>query len=571
MNKNIACSGSFCFVLHSHLPFVKKAGVWPFGEEWLLEGMLETYIPLLDILYELKEQKIPYRIVIGITPVLAEQLADEYFLKRFEEFMSAKIQRASFDIDKFSARHQPEYRQLSEFYKNNFVKILDNFHNKYNRNIITAFKKLQDDGNIEIITSAATHGYLPLLSRNSSVYAQLKIGIDTYRKHFGRKPKGIWLPECAYRGGQIVHITKNESYYRPSIDELLASLGIEYFIVDSHAIEGGEAYWGGKRSGIYGEIKAPAVDYTKKTGRNTAIPYLTKSGVVAFGRNRETGLLVWSGEYGYPGDGNYREFHKKDYDSGLQYWKITSTKIDLGLKEIYQYQNTVCRINENADHFNTVVERILADYNKSTNEFGMVISPYDTELFGHWWFEGIEWLKQVLIKTSKNPTISLMTPSEYLQKYPPKLVAELPESSWGDGGGHYVWFNDETKWMWPYIHDAEVQMEDIVQKFIHGDVSTNTTRALNQSARELLLLQSSDWPFLITTKQAKEYAAERFLQHYNRFCRLVSGLKEGGGMGGRTESAEFLGFLTEIEEIDSVFTEIDYRKFARREPPARRR
>lgn len=553
--------GNFCFVLHSHLPYVKKAGVWPFGEEWLLEGMLETYIPLLNILYELKEEKIPYRIVISITPILAEQLADEYFTKRFEEFMSAKIRRADFDIEKFNSRHQPEYKLLAELYKKEFYRILDNFRNKYNRDLLGAFRKLQDDCDIEIITSAATHGYLPLLSRDSSIYAQIKIGIDVHKKHFGKKPKGIWLPECAYRPEKFIQITKNESYCRPSIDEFLADEGLEYFIVDSHAIEGGMAFSGWIRNGIYGDIKSPVVDYSQKTGKTTMLPYLTKSGVVAFGRNFETGLQVWSGEHGYPADGNYREFHKKDCDSGLQYWKITSTKIDLGLKEVYNPKNIPSRINENADHFNHIVEKILSNFGKKSGDKGMIVAPYDTELFGHWWFEGIEWLKQVLIKVSKNPYIELATPSEYLQKYPPKYVTEIPESSWGDGGGHYVWFNSQTHWMWPYIHEAEVQMEEIAEIFRNRENSAEDDRALKQTSRELLLLQSSDWPFLITTKQAKEYATERFLLHYNRFCRLTSALKEHC-----ISNREFLENLLEIEEIDSAFSDIDFRKFVRREP-----
>ncbi|MBI5574028.1 MAG: DUF1957 domain-containing protein [Elusimicrobia bacterium] len=558
--------GNFCFVLHSHLPYIKKAGVWPFGEEWLLEGMLETYLPLLDVLEQLRDEKIPYKIVVGITPILAEQLADDYFKKRFEEFVSDKIRRSNFDIEKFTNRHQNDYRHLAELYKHSFEKILDSFRNRYNRNIVAAFRKLQDEGYVEIITSAATHGYLPLLSRDSSVYAQLKIGIDIHKKHFGKKPKGIWLPECAYRPEKFVQITKNESYRKPAIDEFLAGEGLEYFIVDSRAISGGAAFSGWKRNGVYGDIKSPVIDYSKKTGKTTMLPYLTKSGVAAFGRNFETGLQVWSGEMGYPADGNYREFHKKDCDSGLQYWKITSTKIDLGLKEIYNPGNVSSRINENSDHFNWLVESTLSVFSKDSGNEGIVVAPYDTELLGHWWFEGIEWLRQVLIKISQNPNVELTTLSEYLKNHPPEYVAEIPESSWGDGGGHYVWLNSQTNWLWTYIHDAEVQMEDIAGIFSRKEIlpDSDEARALKQASRELLLLQSSDWPFLITTKQANEYATERFILHYNRFCRIVLALKDN-----TVSNGEFLEFLKLTEEIDGAFSDIDFRKFSRREPEKR--
>ncbi|MDD5687850.1 MAG: DUF1957 domain-containing protein [Elusimicrobia bacterium] len=534
-------NGGFCFILHSHIPYVKKAGTWPFGEEWLLEGLLETYIPLLDVFYELKENNIPYKATIDITPVLIEQLADEYFIKRFEEFVSEKIKRAEFDIEKFSARHQSDYKCLAEFYRNIFVKILDNFKNKYQRNIIAAFKKLQDDNNIEIMTSAATNGYLPLLSCDSSIYAQLKIGIDTYKKHFDRKPKGVWLPECAYRQGKNVQAGNKESYRSPSLDKFLCDLGVEYFIVDSSGIECGQAFC-----------------ENKKIEQTTLLPYLTRDGVAVFGRDKETGQLVWSSEHGYPADGKYREFYKNDYDSGLQYWRVTSTKVDLGLKEIYNLKNVSEKIKEDAGHFSNVVERKLDEFNKKNGDYGMITAPYDAELFGHWWFEGIEWLKQVLIKISQNPKVSLLTPSEYLQEHKPKCVAEIAESSWGEDSNHYMWLNPETKWMWPYIHDAELQMEDVVQIFKNNNIPANTLRTLKQAARELLLLQSSDWAFLITTKQAKEYATERFLLHFNRFCRLAAAIEEQG-----IETNEFLTFLKETENIDTVFSEIDFRDFAK--------
>ena len=526
-----------------------------------MEGMLETYLPLLDILEQLRDEKIPYKIVIGITPILAEQLNDDYFKKRFEEFVSDKIRRSNFDIEKFTNRHQNDYKHLAELYKNVFEKVLDNFRNRYNRNIVAAFRKLQDEGFVEIITSAATHGYLPLLSRDSSIYAQLKTGIDIHKKHFGKKPKGIWLPECAYRPEKFVQITKNESYHRPPIDEFLASEGLDYFIVDGHAITGGTAFAGWSISNAHGGIESPVVDYSKKTSKTTMFPYLTKSGVAVFGRNFETGLQVWSGEHGYPADGNYREFHKKDCDSGLQYWKITSTKIDLGLKEIYNPANVPSRINENADHFSWLVENVLSVFSLGSGNEGIIVAPYDTELLGHWWFEGIEWLRQVLLKISKNPNVQMTTLSEYLKNHPPKYVAEIPESSWGDGGGHYVWLNSDTNWLWTYIHDAEVQMEDVVEIFRDRKISEDEFRALKQASRELLLLQSSDWPFLITTKQAKEYATERFLLHYNRFCRILLALKDNAA-----SNRDFLEFLTVTEEIDGAFSDIDFRNFARREP-----
>lgn len=548
--------GVFTLVLHSHIPFVRKAGAWPFGEEWLYEGLMETYIPLLDILYDLKEKGVKTKWCISITPILLEQLNDRYLLNGFEQFMNKEIERAENDIKKFATRKEPEYQRLAIFYKGLFLNVKRSYYERYQRDLINAFRKLQEDGCIEILASAATHGYLPLFERDSSVYTQIKLGVEVYRKYFGRRARGFWLPECGYRPGYYFHDGKKR-YYRPGLDEFLISQGIEYFICDAHALEGMETYLAEKRIGPYGEIKAPKIEYEKKRRGKSLLPYFLKSGCVVFSRNKETGLQVWSGEWGYPGDGNYREFHKKDADSGLQYWRIIDRKIDLGLKEIYIPENTISRVNENADHFNHLVEDLLRNFNRETNRYGIVVSPYDTELFGHWWFEGITWLKCIAEKISQNPYIKQMTLSEYFNYCLPEEVIELPESSWGNGGKHYVWYNPETEWFWRYIYESERLMEETAGKFSQ---SQGLLRGmLNQAARELLILQASDWPFLVTTQQAKEYGTQRFLLHYQRFRHLIDALQKG-----EFENNEMINYLQEIEEIDNPFPEIDYRLFTRR-------
>lgn len=555
--------GAFALVLHSHIPFVRKAGGWPFGEEWLYEGLMETYIPLLDILYDLLEEGIKAKFVVSITPVLLEQLNDPYLLSRFEEFMDKEIGRAENDMLKFSSRGEYDYERLSVFYKKLFTQVKRNYYERYQRNIVGAFRKLQEENCIEIITSAATHGYLPLLKRDSSIYAQIKLGIETYRKYFGKRPRGFWLPECGYRPEYYLSVDhdlrgeKDRKYYKPSLDEFLVEQGIEYFICDNYAIEGMESYAAEKRIGPYGEVKAPKVEDDKKKSGTSFLPYFLRSGCVVFPRNKETGLQVWSGEWGYPGDGNYREFHKKDSDSGLQYWRITDRKVDLGLKEIYVPENTLLRINENADHFNHLVDSLLTNFRTKNGRFGIIVSPYDTELFGHWWLEGISWLKEVIKKMYLNPQFKVMTLSEYLDRYGAEEVVDLPESSWGNGGKHYVWYNSDTEWFWPYIYEAENLMEEAVKKFTHSEGLVRGI--LNQAGRELLLLQSSDWTFLVTTGQAKEYATQRFLLHYQRFRNLINILGKG------EFSSDEINYLQETEEIDNLFIDLDFRTFSAKE------
>jgi 1,4-alpha-glucan branching enzyme len=160
-------------------------------------------------------------------------------------------------------------------------------------------------------------------------------------------------------------------------------------------------------------------------------------------------------------------------------------------------------------------------------------------------------------RLAKSDTVELLSATEIVEKYEPDLVAELPESSWGAGGNDFTWKNVETEWMWPIIHDAEMRMESLVATY--PDADGDRRQALDQAARELLLLQSSDWPFLVTTLQAKEYAVERFQEHLDRFDQLAS-LAEAESV-----SAEDDAFVAALRERDNPFPNIDYREWAPRQ------
>ncbi len=558
--------GSFSFIFHSHLPYVRKAGVWPFGEEWLHEALSETYIPLLDVFYNLIEEGAKPKVTIGITPVLAEQLNDPYLSERFQKYMEIRIEKCEKDIERNASN--PKLRDLAVFYRDFFNKILSSYIDKYNRDVIGAFKKLQDEGFIEIITCAATHGYLPLLGRDSSINAQIKVGVENYKQLFGREPKGIWLPECAYRHGYewIPPVEGNYAQrgYRPGIEKFLIENKIKYFIVDTHTIEGG------KTMGVYAlrfpvlqklyqqsvrEYKEIKVDEPK----TTFLPYLLKHNddfVAIVGRNEKAGLQVWSGEWGYPGDGWYREFHKKDSISGLQYWRITGSDVDLGSKELYEPNMVMTRVEENSDHFADMIYSLLKNFKDKIGKNGIVAAPYDSELFGHWWFEGPKWIKRVLKTIERIEKVNSTTISEYLEKFTPDVVIRIPESSWGEGGHHWVWLNQDTYWIWPHIYESEKKMEDLAKKY--KDTEDNfIRRVLNQAARELLLLESSDWPFLITTWQARDYASNRFTEHLDSFRNLVDAIEHG------RKDEEFRKYLDTIEEKDKIFLNIDFTIYAK--------
>jgi 1,4-alpha-glucan branching enzyme len=254
----------------------------------------------------------------------------------------------------------------------------------------------------------------------------------------------------------------------------------------------------------------------------------------------------------------YREFHRKDDKSGLQYWKISGAGVDLGAKDLYDPYPAFQKVKEHAQHFTSLVRQRVNEYAASHTTPGVVVSAYDTELFGHWWFEGVAWLKEVLRSVAQSEEVGLAGADEYLRQYPPEDSMSIPESSWGAGGGHWTWLNPQTEWIWPLVHAAERQMEHLVD--LHPSAKGSLARLLNQIAREAVLLESSDWPFLISTGQAKEYASNRFQRHMARFNRLAL-IAESGRL-----SDQNLRFLSMVEEVDNPFAKIDYRAFARREP-----
>ncbi len=561
----MAKRGAFTFVLHSHLPYARKAGMWPHGEEWIHEAIADTYIPILDSLNELVDEGIDFKLTIGITPILAEQLADESIINNFIQYAAERAAWASNDVARFEEEGNQQAKELAKFYHHWYARHLTNFRDRYNSDILGAFKTLQDAGYVEIATSAATHGYLPLLSRDSSVYGQIRTGVEVYRRRFGREPKAIWLPECAYR--PAYEESGNGSVTRPGLESFLASQGLEVFFSETHTVEGGRPVGkaAGEAIGLYGAVqrryKVTVTEDTQTDPGTTFQAYWVGDApgqVAVLGRNNRTGQQVWSGTYGYPGDYWYREFHRKDSVSGLQYWRIGGADVDLGQKPLYEPAEAQKRVVDHAAHFAHLVEELLTGYASETGKFGIISSAYDTELFGHWWFEGADWLKHVLRRLSRSEVVELTTASRIIDEHAPARVLALPESSWGAGGGHFTWLNPDTEWMWPVIHKAERQMEELVAAYpnaagIQRDV-------LNQAARELLLLESSDWPFLVTTGQAKEYAIERFNEHVSRFEALAEFAAAGENL-----TDEQRAHLAELHEADNPFAAIDYREFAERQ------
>lgn len=548
--------GSFCLVLHGHLPYVLRHGTWPHGEDWLYEAAAETYLPILAAIQECEFLNGNPRLTIGLTPILLEQLAHDDFKAGFERYLLERTGRAQSDRSEFERRNEMHFAYLAgqweEFYKTLAGQFAD-----IGADIPGAYARCARQGQVEILTSSATHAYLPLLYEDSSVYAQLRAGVSTSERVLGFRPDGVWLPECAYRppGPWYAPIPWGHPRNRPGTEQFVAAEGLTHFFVENQLVEHCRSEWvdnGGWQKVDWEE----AVKYPDRGWRSVQEPVRVASDgtgpgqVVAFARDPLICEKVWSGDIGYPADGVYLEFHKKYGERrGLRYWKITGHRLDLGAKQPYHPQDVPGKIHEHASHFCDQVKDKLYNYRNRTGRRGVVVASFDAELFGHWWFEGPRFLKDVMLNLNADPDIELCTARDYLKWHPPDKAVALPEGSWGDGGDHRVWVNDRVNWIW----DVEYRCEALFGKHTYHlpwRERTELRDILEKAARELLLLQASDWPFIIARDQAVDYGIKRFMQHAGRFEYLIDVAEK------LVDNPNYMNELSELEAFEIKDSEI---------------
>ena len=327
--------------------------------------------------------------------------------------------------------------------------------------------------------------------------------------------------------------------------------GLRYFFVDTHLVAGGAPI--GTYEDRLGQRRLDAA--RDGTGLSPNEPYTVSAAgrrkVAILARDPRSSVQVWSADYGYPGDGAYLEFHRKHGMDGLRYWRVTDRRLALREKVLYDPNAARERAEAHADHFASLVIETLREHREATGRTGVVVAPFDTELFGHWWFEGPWWLEAVLRKLEGQ--VDVVTASDFLAAHPPRSTIRLPEGSWGQGGHHWVWLNDGTRWIWEDVYRAEDAFLDVLRA-TRSRKDPTVRRIVAQLARELLLLESSDWPFLVTTVAAKDYAEARVKEHIGAFDRLramLERLKEG------TLPPDDASWLTFIEERDSLFSDVN--------------
>ena len=528
--------GLFSLILHAHLPFVRHPEHPEFLEEdWLYEAITEVYLPLIFVFSNLHESGAAPRLAMNVSPPLCEMLSDPLLQERYTRHLENLLALAHKEVAR-TAAEAPQFLAAARMYEENLSAAWRLWNDRYGRNLVRAFRELQEAGVLEIITCGATHGFLPLISTPEARRAQISVAVANYLKHFGRRPRGIWLPECAYE---------------PGLEALLADSRIEYFIADTHAILYGEPR---PLYGVYAPVRCP-------------------NGVAVFARDLETSQQVWSSVVGYPGHPDYWEFYRDiGWDApleyllphlhqggerrhlGLKYHRITGQNVSLHEKQAYDPEAARRRVATDAGHF--VTERIKQAA-RLREIFGghtpLVVSPYDAELYGHWWYEGPQFIDFLFRNLhSREEAIKPVAPGDVLDSGLPIQTQQPSASSWGEEGYYKVWLNEANAWMYPHQHAAEERMTALADH--HPDPDQITRRALNQAARELLLAESSDWAFQIYQGTTVEYAARRFRSHIRRFDAIASDIERG-----RIDQER----LAEIEQRDNIFAEIDYRIYSR--------
>ena len=534
--------GYLALVLHAHLPFIRHPEFENALEEnWLYECITECYVPLLLAFDDLAKQGVDFQLTVSISPTLASMLTDPLLQSRYRNRLEKLIELARKEVRR--TRDQSGFNRLARMYLQRLREVRDAFVHSYRCNLIEAFGHLQELGRIELITTAATHGYLPLLLPDkSAVSAQVRVGIENYRRLFGRKPRGFWLPECGYY---------------PGIDQILADNGIRYTVLETHGITRARP---APQAGVYAPLYCP-------------------SGLAVFGRDPESSRQVWSSVEGYPGDADYREFYRDiaydldhDYiapyvhpdgirtDSGLKYYRITG---GTGRKKIYRPEAAERKARIHARHFISEKQRQINNLIPAMNRKPVIVAPFDAELFGHWWYEGPQWLYHLVSnlsscatehKSLKHPgrqsTVRMTTLSEYLEEYPSNQLSMPSASSWGSNGSNETWLGRKNDWIYRHLHGGA----EIMKKLAAGHPAARgmVRRALKQAARELLLAQASDWAFIIKSGPHRDYAVQRIKTHLLRLIKLREQIE-----GGRINKE----WLEAIEQQTNIFPDIGYRIF----------
>jgi 1,4-alpha-glucan branching enzyme len=479
-------TGYLALHLHAHLPMVRHPEHESFLEErWFFDAICDTYVPLILRFEQLHDEGVPFRLSMTLSPTLLSMFTDQLLGERLQRHLNSQMELCEKELKRTAG--DPQFEPVVRMYEERLARVQHTLA-RFGGNLAGAFRMFADMGHLEITTCGATHGFLPHMQLiPGAVDRQLRLAVETHQRVLDRNPDGIWLPECAYA---------------PGLEENLKRHGIVYFFTDSHAL-----HLGNPRSlrGVHSHVYLP-------------------NGVAAFARDTESSKQVWSADEGYPGDGLYRDFYRDvGFDMPLEYVApyihLGDTRILTGFKyyaitgetknkNVYNPALAQEKAREHAYHFIWCREQQMKWLGERMDRAPLVVAPYDAELFGHWWFEGPDFLYHLFRAAADNPVVETIAARDYLLKTPRAQIVTPNASSWGDGGYYRVWANASNEWIYTHLNAAAR-----LQPVGSGGVEGWQQRALRQADRELVLAQASDWAFIMTTGTSPGYATWRTVKH----------------------------------------------------------
>lgn len=515
-------------ILHAHLPFVRHPEFPKFLEEdWLYEAINESYLPQLRMMYKLRAKNVPFKLVYSISPTLCFMLQDELLKERFAHYMESRIELGEKEIQRLGA---DEAGKLAQRYLANLRENYSFYQDECNTDILQAFNSLSNSGHLELITTSATHAYLPIYKNQPvAVNAQIETGVLNHTRIFDKSCEGFWLPECGYYPG------------------------LEYFL-KHHQIR-------------WTSVASQAFFLSENEPQNNYVPVKSPNGVCFFARDFNLTNLVWSSTEGYPADSDYREFYRDiGYDlpldyiapyihqpeirifTGFKYWAITGKTAE---KRIYNPEKATEKALLHAKDFICNVKAKGTEIGSILKENPVYTLSFDSELFGHWWYEGVQWLENLICLASEDNQLEFITPSYYLEEKHNLKTLQPGFSSWGAGGYSQVWLdNSSNAWICKYTTKVAKQMSELATRF---PMQTSLKkRFLTQAARECLLAMSSDWPFIIHNHSSEEYARKRVTGHLQNFFSVYENM---------SKNAVNTEWLVKSEKRNNIFPDLDYNIF----------
>lgn len=521
--------GALLLLLHAHLPYVRHLeSPLRLEAQWLPEAVAGTYLPLLEVLERLAEERVPVRFTLSLSPTLAAMLEDALLQAQVGTWLVQ--QQALWEREVQRTAKDASLGPVALYHRNRLAHLVRLFEEHHHGQLLPAFARAERQGQLALLTTAATHAFFPLLRHlEEAQRAQVQVGVQEHQRLFGARPQGFWLPECGYF---------------PGLERRLAEEELRFTFLEARGL-------------VLAEPRPVSSVYA---------PLFTESGVAVYGRDPESSEAVWSAESGYPADGAYLDFHR---DAGLElpraalepWLRAGEPRRPLGLryhrvtgrteeKAPYVPELAQARARAHAQHF---VQRRLARLAELAPRMGrppVLVAPYDAELFGHWWHEGPAFL-EALFRQAQGQGLLLRTPLEDLAEFPQAQLATPAESSWGSAGSAHTWLDVSNDWIPPEIHAATAALTRRANA--PQLPSPGAERLLNQAARELLLAQSSDFPFILRAGTLMEYARGRVQTHLIRFWALLE-----AAAGRPAEASQLAAAFAE----DVAFPRLEFRAFA---------